>query len=286
MELNKSLSMPNSKIQESMMDEINSMLYITNIGFYPEAFEHYRQRKDGCKQHILIYCTAGSGWISVYGKRHTVIQNQYFIIPKNIPHSYGSNNQNPWSIYWIHFLGKLSNEYSQLTNNPETISPSNIDRIDHRIELFEEMFQNLELGFTRENIQYANICLMHFLASFKFLKQYRQIKKNNDSDPISKSIRQMKDWIHKPLTLAELANNTNLSVSQYSLLFKRKTGKSPLDYFINLKIQKSCQLLDNTNLKIKKIANKVGYKDPLYFSRIFTKNIGIPPKNYRKSPKG
>ncbi|AJR04512.1 transcriptional regulator [Siansivirga zeaxanthinifaciens CC-SAMT-1] len=262
------------------------MLYITDIGFYPRASEHYRKRKDGCKQHIIIYCIEGSGWISVNGKRFDVNKNQYFIIPKNIPHSYGSNKQNPWSIYWIHFLGELSHDYSQLTKNPETIMPSNIDRIDNRIELFEEMFQNLEMGFTPDNIQYANVCLMHFLASFKFLDQYRQVKKRDESDVILQSIQYMKKRMENTLTLLDLAQGSNLSISQYSLLFKKKTGQSPLDYLIRLRIQKACQLLDNTPLKIKHIGCNVGYNDPYYFSRIFTKTIGVSPRDYRKAPKG
>lgn len=262
------------------------MLYLTNLGYYSNAKSHYRKRKNGCTEHILIYCTEGSGWISVNGKTVNVNENQYFIIPKNLPHSYGSNKQKPWSIYWIHFLGTISKEYTSLTKNPQTIFPSNIDRIDNRLELFEEMFQNLEMGFSKENIQYANICLLHFLASFKFLDQYRQIRKNNDSDYLLQSIRYMRSHISLSITLEELARNGNLSISQFSLVFKRKTGKSPLEYLIQLRIQKACQLLDNSTLKIKDIAVKVGYQDPYYFSRIFTKVIGISPRDYRKSPKG
>ncbi|WP_136480749.1 AraC family transcriptional regulator [Cognatitamlana onchidii] len=286
MELKRSVSIPEQEIQKTMVHGTSTMLYITNIGYYAEAQSHYRKRKNGASQHILIYCTEGSGWISVNGKKFGVTKNQYFIIPKGTPHSYGSNKQNPWSIYWIHFLGTLSEDYAFLTQNPLTIFPSYIDRIDNRIELFEEMFQNLEMGFSIENIQYANICLIHFLASFKFLDQYRQIRKQDESDSILKSILYMKSNITESISLQELAKGANLSASQFSLLFKRKTGKSPLDYMIQLRIQKACELLDNTNLKIKDISAKVGYHDPYYFSRIFTKITGSCARDYRKHPKG
>jgi len=286
LELKRSISIPEQEIQKIIPQGINTMLYITNIGYYSKVKSHYRKRKEGALQHILIYCTEGSGWISVNGKKFSVTKNQYFIIPKEVPHSYGSNKKEPWSIYWIHFLGTLSKDYAFLTQNPQSIFPSFIDRIDNRIELFEEMFQNLEMGFSRENIQYANICLMHFLASFKFLDQYRQIRKQNESDIILQSIRYMKSNIAQSITLQQLAKGVNLSTSQFSLLFKRKTGKSPLDYVIQLKLQKACELLDNTNLKIKAIAQTIGYNDPYYFSRIFNKVIGSSPRDYRKLPKG
>lgn len=286
MEQQRSITIPDFEIKQLLKNELNAKLYLTDIGYYPTAPDHYRQRKLGSEQHILIYCIAGLGWISVNGERFEVSPNQYFIIPKNTPHSYGSDNQKPWSIYWIHFLGNHSEEFSRLTKNPKTIFPSNIDRIENRIELFEEMLQNLEMGFSKENIQYVNICLLHFLASFKFLEQYRQIRKRDMSDVIEKSIRYMKKRLSENLSLTHLHQNVNLSQSQYSLLFKKKTGKSPLDYLIQLRIQKACLLLDNTNLKVKEIADQVGYADAYYFSRIFTKIIGISPREYRKTPRG
>ena len=43
-------------------DEVTKMLYITDIGYYPHAEGHYRTRKHGSHQNILIYCTEGEGW--------------------------------------------------------------------------------------------------------------------------------------------------------------------------------------------------------------------------------
>lgn len=286
MESKRSVAIPYIEVKKLVNQSIKNMLYLTNLGHYTTARTHYRKRKEGAAEHILIYCTDGLGWISVNGRRVAVKNNQYFIIPKDTPHSYGSSSQKPWSIYWVHFLGGLSHEYTSLTQNPQTILPSHIDRIDNRIELFEEMYQNLEMGFTKENMQYANICLLHFLASFKYLDQYRQIRMHNNADPLLKCIRFMKSNISRIITLDELAKITKLSISQFSLLFKRKTGKSPLDYLIQLRIQKACELLENTSLKIKDIANSIGYEDPYYFSRIFKKTVGSTPRDYRKLPKG
>ncbi|MBV6643813.1 MAG: AraC family transcriptional regulator [Cyclobacteriaceae bacterium] len=286
MEQQRSVVIPDFEIKKLVKDSLNSMLYLTDIGFYPKASGHYRKRKDGCNQHILIYCVSGKGWISVNGNQFQVKENQYFVIPKKVPHSYGSDKQHPWSIYWLHYLGTLSDDFSKLTKSPQTILLSTIARMQNRIELFEEMLQNLEIGFSKENIQYANICLMHFLASFKFLNQYRQIRKRDEFDPIERSIRYMRERISDKLSLTKLSQNANLSPSQYSLLFKNKTGKPPLDYLIRMRVQRACQMLNTTNLKVKEIAHLVGYDDPYYFSRVFHKTMGTSPRDYRKFPKG
>ena len=63
---------------------------------------------------------------------------------------------------------------------------------------------------------------------------------------------------------------------------KKKTGLSPMDYYIKMKIQYACQLLSQSDLKIKEVAEKIGYEDPYYFSRLFKQVMNKSPKDYRK----
>jgi AraC-like DNA-binding protein len=81
--------------------------------------------------------------------------------------------------------------------------------------------------------------------------------------------------------LSEIAESVNVSVSHYSFLFRQKTGFAPMEYFNQLKIQKACQYLLFTDLRIKEIAQQLGIDDPYYFSRMFTRLMGLSPKEYR-----
>ena len=282
----RSVIIPDFIIKELQEDTINKQLYITDIGFYPKAIFHQRLRKKGSLQYILIYCIDGKGWVSIDGIKMEVKPNQFFIIPKDTAHSYGSYNSDPWSIYWIHFSGKLAAEFTVQNQKVESILPSKIARIDERIMLFEEMLQNLEMGYSKENLHYANICLLHFLASFKYINQFRQIRKIRERDVIEDSIFFMKENIQKKLTLKELSRKAGLSPSHFSFKFYKKTGRSPMDYLIHLRIQRACQFLDNSELRIGEVSEKVGYEDNFYFSRIFKKIMGVSPVKYRKQPKG
>jgi AraC-like DNA-binding protein len=71
----------------------------------------------------------------------------------------------------------------------------------------------------------------------------------------------------------------NLSVSHFAAVFKKSTGFSIIEYFNHLKIQKGCQYLQFTDLRINEIADQLGIEDPYYFTRLFTKTIGISPTN-------
>ena len=85
------------------------------------------------------------------------------------------------------------------------------------------------------------------------------------------------------ISIPELAKIENLSVSRYNTLFNKVTGISPVQYITNMRLTSACDLLVNTDLPIKQIAQMVGYTDAHFFSRIFRSKIGTSPAAYRKN---
>ncbi|HWS01200.1 MAG TPA: AraC family transcriptional regulator, partial [Prolixibacteraceae bacterium] len=100
-------------------------------------------------------------------------------------------------------------------------------------------------------------------------------------DIITLVISFLQKSIDKSLTLNEIAASVNLSASHFASIFKKSTGFSVIDYFNHMKTQKACQYLQFTDLRIAEIAGKLGVEDPYYFSRMFTKIIGMSPNQYR-----
>jgi transcriptional regulator GlxA family with amidase domain len=74
----------------------------------------------------------------------------------------------------------------------------------------------------------------------------------------------------------------NLSVPHFSAVFRRRTGLSPINYLIRMRIQRACELLDTSDLGVEHISRKVGYDDHHYFCRIFRKTMGTTASRYRK----
>ena len=81
--------------------------------------------------------------------------------------------------------------------------------------------------------------------------------------------------------LETIASQIGMSKSNLLLTFKKATGQSPIDYLIQLRIQKSMELLRNSDETISDIAFMVGFNDSNYFSRQFSKINGISPRAYR-----
>ena len=285
----RSIIIPASIVQNLKIDLFGKDLHITHIGYYPQAYLHLRERKkEDVIQFILIYCIDGEGWFELNGKRELVIPHQFFILPKGIAHKYGSNPTKPWTIYWMHFDGEKAAFFAVGFDHPIDISPNSNSRIQERLQLFEEIFNTLSKSLSMNNIYYSITSLFHFLGSMKFLGEYRQSVEltTRKKDCIDEVIHFMHENIERKLTLDDLARQAGLSTSHLSLLFHKKTYYSPLQYLNHLRIQKACQLLDFTDMKINQISPKIGFEDSLYFTRIFKKNMGMSPSEYRLQKKG
>ncbi|GKX64792.1 AraC family transcriptional regulator [Inconstantimicrobium mannanitabidum] len=83
------------------------------------------------------------------------------------------------------------------------------------------------------------------------------------------------------ISLDNIAKNMYLSSVYISKIFKDKTGESPINYLINLRLEKAKDLLASTELPIKAVAQSVGYKDAYYFSKLFKKYSCYSPSKYR-----
>lgn len=151
------------------------------------------------------------------------------------------------------------------------------------------MFHTLELGYSRENLLYACSIFYHYLGTLRFMQPYCNGGGTGDSslkDIVDIAIHFMKENIEKRLSLEEIARSTGYSPSYFSVLFSQRTGYPPLTYFNQLKIQKACQLLDFTDMKVNQVCYKVGIEDSYYFSRLFRKVMGMSPIAYKRMKKG
>lgn len=90
--------------------------------------------------------------------------------------------------------------------------------------------------------------------------------------------------VSEPITNTMLSEKFGFVPSYLSKLFKSYKGISPTEYLTSLRIQKAKDLIiANPQIMAKEIAEKIGYSDPHYFSRIFKKETGIWPTEYKKS---
>jgi AraC family transcriptional regulator, arabinose operon regulatory protein len=253
-------------------------LYITDIGYYPHATYHNRERKKGCRQYVLIYCVKGRGWYIQDDRKYEVVANQFFVLPEGRYHQYAADIADPWSIYWVHFTGQQAGFYydylDRKKKGPISTAPSS-----HRLLILDDIMDHLELMHDEDNLVYSNSQLYGVLSGFR---EAEVRKKHTDNRQVQQIIALMKNNLHRNFSLAELAGYVHLSVAHFSALFKEKTKYSPLSLYTSLKMQQACHLLMDSGYNIKTIASQLGYDDPYHFSRVFKKIMGVSPRGFRK----
>ena len=260
----------------------------TDIGWYPQARFHYRDRPDGAEQDHLMMCVGGSGCVSVDGQLHELRSGQLLIIPRNRRHTSWASDETPWSLFWMHYMGDDADYF--LERMPGTAVPVEVDTAAQREArgLFRACLAALDTGYSLPNLIYASQSASHILA----LLLFRNAALPPEAGRISRGaqlesmVEYMLENLENPLRLEDLARHAGHSVSHFSEWFKAQTGQSPMAHFEQLRIRAACRLLDLTDQPVKAIAQEAGYPDPYYFSRVFKKVMGVSPEAYRVIAKG
>lgn len=97
---------------------------------------------------------------------------------------------------------------------------------------------------------------------------------------IDRTIHYMNEKYAEGMTRQKLSSIAGMSLWHYSHQFKHWVGQSPIDYLNRIRINKAKEQLLHSNMRIKEIAEQVGFEDEFYFSRKFKKVAGITPKQY------
>jgi len=282
----RSVVLPQSVVLQAQKQPLTAALMPTDAGCFPRAAGHARERPAGADQAIFIYCVKGSGWCEVAGEHHVIRAGELLVIPPQVAHAYGADEKNPWTIHWFHAQGSLLASYlAELKVSPvrPVVFLGDSPQV---LALFEEVLEVLEHGYTPQQMLHAAHALSHLIAVMIRHRHENWRIQPDSRQKISRTLAYMKQHLEQPLQLDALAALANLSRSRYSALFKEQTGFAPMDYFNRLRMHRACQLLDTTDLSVKDIASRLGYHDPLYFSRVFRSITDSPPVEYRQKHKG
>jgi AraC-like DNA-binding protein len=263
-----------------------SGLLPTASGYFPRAEGHYVNRPRGVPELITILCWSGRGWFELGGTRQAMQPGETVFIPQSAPHSYGAEDDDPWTIIWAHAVGRdLPHFLRQLGVSLRTpklrLSADGADRLD-----FNRVWQIGEEGYSIAQLLASASAFRFVLSEMLRLKLAMRAPSEHDEDVVRRAADWMRQHVAKRVKLEDLARQAGASVSHLSALFHAKMGYPPMEYFTRLKIQRACMLLDRSTMRVKEVGASVGFSDPYYFSRSFRQVMGMSPRAYRAVPKG
>jgi AraC-like DNA-binding protein len=255
--------------------------FATNLGFFTRVYGHYTER-DTFDEYIVIYCLDGRGWYRAIGQTWHIEKGQVLFVQRDIPHAYGSDGSDPWSIQWAHFRGDLAQSYLELINITPEKPVCTIGVQPSISALFNEAINVMKSGYSLHHLVKISSLIQQVLSQIAFLTAY-SLPLGSIGLHVGNVIEYMLANITRRCTLDEFAAQACLSRSYFSRQFRKKTGYAPVDYFIRLKMQRACELLETTHMTVGEISRGLGYQDQYYFSRIFKKIVGVHPTQYRET---
>ena len=225
---------------------------------------------------------SGKGILRAGGRILNLKEGDLFILKHKEVAEYEADAVDPWSYCWVTFFGSEAKELAEEIGFSAGVYSmhSNIDtepfqQLVLRMMQYPEM--NAVSGLRRRGI------LLEFLAlAIEATNDKHRIKQPRQR--IDTYIRRAEDFIREnyaSVQVSDVIRYVGFTRAYFTTAFRKKTGMSIKDYLTKIRIDRSKILLENTDLLIQEISEKVGYQDPLYFSRIFHEWCEVTPTMYR-----
>ncbi|WP_290534544.1 AraC family transcriptional regulator [Alistipes sp.] len=271
----------------SLMEDnpLTGDLYVTSIGYASNAAHPYKASSNGEEEYFFIYCTIGRGCVESGGYGFEIHANQYVVVSASRSYVIRADAASPWTIYWMTFRGAKAKIYASMMSSVTTILPSTHSRIEQRTEIFESIFSLVNGELSIDRLNYANLLLATYFASFVYVDAFNESIPQNVSRArtmVNQVTHYMSENIEKRLTLKQLADYAGYSPSYFYRNFVKEMDESPVEYFIKMKINKASIYLIKSPMTIAQIAAKLGFNNPDYFSRTFRKIVGLSASEFRK----
>ena len=239
-------------------------------------------RPRGRLDYQLLYVAFGKAQFYFSGEEKIISAgNMVLYRPKEEQRYYYYAAEQP-EIYWVHFTGNngknILRKYG-ITDDTSVIY-SGVSMEYKRLYL--SMIQELQMK--RED--YEELLVHYFMQLLISIHRQILVKPRKKNlmlmDEMDRAVDYFREHYNEAISIEAYAADQNISVGWFIQNFKQYTQTTPAQYIQSLRITNAKLLLETTNYNVSEISNLVGYENPLYFSRLFKKQCGMSPVQFRK----
>lgn len=226
----------------------------------------------------MVYITGGEGVFQTRESRWRKVTagDVLFLFP-GVWHNYHPGEETGWTERWVLFNGTQAGRWLE---NGLISGDSPIRHVGVRNDLTERFERLMELA--RRNPPFANQIQAGVTAEILgMILQYHQTQPASlgpRTDVLEKALDFLRKNWRSPIDFAALAARSGVSSRHFRRLFQQATGLSPQQYVLNLRLNEAKRLLGS--MPIYEVAERVGFENALYFSRLFKEKIGVSPSRW------
>lgn len=254
--------------------------YVTRCGRY-EYDEHFSfqddcsvARLDSHRNFFLLYLKSGRMHFQLQNTAFTLQAGQLALVDCRAPHAFFTDG--PAASLWLHFDGALApalfTEILSLHDGrqnivlpPESPIPDQIDAV------IDAVASGSASEAMRSQQLYGILCGLLLPPQ----------PPDRTAGPVETAMAYIQTHLAQPISVPQLAAAVNLSSSHFSRLFRSSTGHSPHAYIVLRRIDAAKHLLLTTDLTVKEIACRTGYRSEVNFIVSFTGKVGLSPTAFR-----
>lgn len=222
--------------------------------------------------HIVV---SGKGWFSHRGQTMQLKAGDCFVIRPMEVTTYGVDDSDPWEYFWVSFSGESA------AGLADYVLPAGMDVVHCEpgvLESVKSMFRAVE---DDESIGTLDI-VSKLYAFLSELKKSASPDQNKKVDIVGYAVRYLENNYFRKINISVLASELGLTRAHFTSIFTKKTGQSPYDYLLSVRMERAAQLLTNMSLSVSEVAYSVGFSGIERFSEIFKKRYGDSPSAYRR----
>ena len=251
--------------------------------FYTGTFKALESKNLNPHRHSfleIMFIDSGQGTIEIDKKSYKASKDDIVIyLPNHMHKEYSDKKQ---IMHAIFFGVKYTHSLKRMF---ESCNPPFVFNSKENGPLFLRLFKTLISESKESNLAYSDK-ITNCLVKTIILKILQMASDNKEAAKSNEFIKEIQTYLDEhyleDIKLDEYYDSLPFSKYYIARFFKSCMGVTPVNYIISKRMDDARDLLINSDKKIKDISNEVGYKDIYYFTKIFKKEIGVSPSEYRK----
>lgn len=250
-----------------------------------EPFEAF-----GPHQHLRIeinYVKKGSCILNLGNESVSFNENEMMIICSNVEHVFKAGPEGA-TLMQLEFLPEIFSRFnpngdSELTPVALFSEENRLIKIVNNVRIMRAV-QRVVNELNAKNKYYQYLVVMYYAELLILI--YRHMDEVYlpvcTNEPLRKAVSYIRLNYQSDITITHVAEQAGVGERYIRKLFSLHLNLSPLDYLSQIRINKSIELLRNTEMSVKEICFTCGFKSPQYFSRVFRQQVGMSPKEVTK----
>jgi AraC-like DNA-binding protein len=224
--------------------------------------------------HVAVVISGGRGWFRHRsGPPVPVAAPALLWITPGAEHHYAPDPDDGWDEAFVDFTGPATTAYTELgyIEPDRPLTPLRDGAAAHRI--ITRIARAARTGNPLLEVE-TSAAVHELLVTLR----RSRADTSGDGSPVLDALARD---AFLPLAVAEHAARHGMTLAELRAAVRRAAGCSPKDYLLAIRLGRAKDLLAATDLPVSVVARRVGYHDPAYFSRLFTRRVGVAPIRFR-----